>query len=98
MFNEIIERLVTGEILKYLLEQMTKSKWNMMEVHEKSAKYVLNLSHLDFGFQICFFVLFAALLTFLLEFFDYWIKHRYRVVKDAGQFTILIRIGMKDVF
>ena len=79
-FDEIIQGLVTGGIMKFLVEKMTKSKWNMMDIHVKSEKVVLNLSHLGFGFQICLFALFTALVVFILEFFVFCVKNRSRVV------------------
>lgn len=79
-FDEIIQGLVTGGIMKYIVEKMTKSKWNMMDIHVKSEKIVLNLSHLGFGFQICFFALYSALVTFILEFFVFWVINRSRVI------------------
>jgi hypothetical protein len=37
-----------------------------------SERVVLNLSHLGFGFQICFFALYAAFLVFCLELVVKW--------------------------
>ena len=90
-FDEIIQGLVTGGIMKFIVEKMTKSKWNMMDVHVKSEKIVLNLSHLGFGFQICFFALFAALLVFILEFFMFCVKNRSRVIAFHENAKIVIK-------
>jgi hypothetical protein len=71
-FEEIIEGLISGGIINFLVEKMTKSKWNLLKIQERSEKIVLNLSHLGFGFQICFFALYTALLVFILELFVFW--------------------------
>ncbi|KAL7014624.1 hypothetical protein ACKWTF_016034 [Chironomus riparius] len=65
--NEIIEGLITGGIINFHLDKYTKSKWNLMGQKSESEKVVLSLSHLGFGFQICFFALFAAFLVFCVE-------------------------------
>ena len=94
-FQEIIEGLVTGGIVNFLLQKMTKSKWNLMKIEDHSEKIVLNLSHLGFGFQICFFALYGALLIFLMEFVVYWIKNRSRVVEKSNRGTVLIKTDIK---
>jgi len=66
-FEEIIEGLITGGIVNFHLEKYTKSKWNLMSQDSESEKVVLNMSHLGFGFQICFFALFATFLVFCVE-------------------------------
>jgi len=90
-FDEIIQGLVTGGIMKHIVEKMTKSKWNMMEVHVKTEKVVLNLSHLGFGFQICFYALFTALVAFILEFFVFCVKNRSRVITGRENVIMLIK-------
>ena len=72
-FNEIVEGLVTGGILNYFLERMTKSKWNLMNTSDDGEKVVLNMSHLGFGFQICFYFLYVALVVFIFEMIVRWI-------------------------
>jgi hypothetical protein len=94
-FDEIIQGLVTGGIMKYIVEKMTKSKWNMMDVHVKSQKVVLNFSHLGFGFQICLFALFSALVVFILEFFVFFIKNRSRVVTCHENIKMSMRMEIK---
>ena len=64
--EEIIEGLITGGIINWHLEKYTKSKFNA-KTREYSQKVVLNLSHLGFGFQICFYMLYIALLAFCME-------------------------------
>jgi len=82
-FHEIIEGLISGGIINYILEKMTKSKWNLMKVQSESEKIVLNLSHLGFGFQICFFALYAAFVIFILEFLVFWVKNCDRTKVSA---------------
>ena len=65
--QEIISGLITGGIINYHLEKYTKSKWNFILDDIESEKVVLNLSHLGFGFQICFFLLYLALVVFIIE-------------------------------
>jgi len=77
--QEIIEGFITGGIINFHLERFTKSKWNLEENHFETEKVVLNLSHLGFGFQICFFMIYAAFLVFLGELFWSWSKQRVKV-------------------
>lgn len=65
--EEIIEGLISGGIINFHLEKYTKSKWNVMDQNIETEKVVLNMSHLGFGFQICFFLLYLAFLVFLVE-------------------------------
>lgn len=74
--QEIIEGFITGGIINLHLERITKSKWNLEKNDFESEKVVLNLSHLGFGFQICFFMIYAAFLTFLGELFVFWRNQR----------------------
>ena len=67
--QEIVEGLITGGIINMYLERFTKARWNLEGGYFETDKVVLNLSHLGFGFQICFFVLFAAFLVFVGELF-----------------------------
>jgi hypothetical protein len=73
-FVEIIEGLITGGIINWYLEKYTKSRWNVQTEELTSRKIVLNLSHLGFGFQICFFALYVALLVFCMEIIFGWTK------------------------
>jgi len=91
-FDEIIQGLVIGGIMKFIVEKMTKSKWNMMDVHVKTEKVVLNFSHIGFGFQICLFALFVTLVAFILEFFVFCIKNRSRVITSHENVRMLIKI------
>ena len=70
--QEIVESLVTGGIVNQYLKKFTNvyKESNFEEL--KSDKIILNLSHLGFGFQICFFVLYSALFVFLMEFLVCW--------------------------
>jgi uncharacterized membrane protein len=96
-FDEIIQGLVAGGIMKYIVEKMTKSKWNMMDIHVKSEKIVLNMNHLGFGFQICFFTIFAALVVFILEFFVFCVINRSRVITSHENMKKSVRMAlMKD--
>ena len=63
--EEIIEGLITGGIIDWYFEKYTKSKWNTKAYEAPSKKVVLNLSHLGFGFQICFYVLYVAFLKWI---------------------------------
>jgi len=65
--QEIISGLINGGIINYYLDIYTKSKWNLNLDDIESEKIVLNLSHLGFGFQICFFLLYIALVVFIIE-------------------------------
>jgi len=84
-FLEIIEGLVTGGIINHHLEKYTKSKWNFLCNQFDSRKVVLNLSHLGFGFQICFFALYAAFLTFCLELVIKWYRSRTKVDESLSR-------------
>jgi len=94
-FNEIIEGLVTGGMLNYFLESMTKSKWNLMNIDEETEKVVLNMSHLGFGFQICFFSIYVALVVFILEIIVNWIGS-FGTSKD--QKDSIINIALMHAF
>jgi len=98
-FNEIIDGLISGGIINNILERMTKSKWNLMKVNEgESEKIVLNLSHLGFGFQICFCALYAALVIFILEFFVFWVKNCSKAIKKSDRTKVSARIETEEVF
>lgn len=91
-FHEIIDGLISGGIINFILEKMTKSKWNLMKVNEgESKKIVLNLSHLGFGFQICFCAFYAALVIFILEFFVFWVKNCSKTVRNSNQTKVSTR-------
>jgi len=77
--QEIIEGFITGGIVNLHLERFTKSKWNLEKNDFETEKVVLNLSHLGFGFQICFFMTYAAFLVFLGELIVNWMKRRVKV-------------------
>ena len=83
-FNEIVEGLVSGGIMNFYLERMTKSKWNLMDANDDPEKVVLNMTHLGFGFQICFFSIYFALLTFVLEIIVHWIVSFKNVNQKVG--------------
>ncbi|KAL7013005.1 hypothetical protein ACKWTF_015144 [Chironomus riparius] len=73
--QEIIEGFITGGIINLHMERFTKSKWNLENNDFETEKVVLNMSHLGFGFQICFFMIYAAFLVFLGELIVLW-KYR----------------------
>ncbi|CAG9811075.1 unnamed protein product [Chironomus riparius] len=70
--QEIIEGFITGGIINLHMERFTKSKWNLENNDFETEKVVLNLSHLGFGFQICFFMIYAAFLVFFGELIVLW--------------------------
>lgn len=65
--SEIIEGLISGGIIKWKLEKWTKWKYKISSAPSENEKIVLNLSHLGFGFQICFFFNYVSFLVFLVE-------------------------------
>ena len=65
--QEIIEGLITGGIINLHMARFTKTKWNLDNNDFEMEKVVLNFSHLGFGFQICFFMIYASFLMFLGE-------------------------------
>jgi len=97
-FNEIVEGLVTGGIMNFFLERMTKSKWNLMNINEDPEKVVLNLSHLGFGFQICFMSIYVALVVLILEITINWIKSCMTVDEDNNQEESIINTALMDAF
>jgi hypothetical protein len=82
---EIVEALITGGIVNYHLEKYTKSKWSEMSNQLDSERVVLNLSHLGFGFQICFFALYAAFLVFCLEIVVKWCNGSKKVIESSSK-------------
>jgi hypothetical protein len=82
---EIVEGLVTGGIVNYHLEKFTKSKWSSMDNKFDSRRVVLNLSHLGFGFQICFFALYAAFLVFCVELMVKWCNGSKKVMESSSK-------------
>lgn len=81
---EIVSGLITGGILNYHLESLTKSQWNIKD-KPQTQNIVLNLSHLGFGFQICFFLLYGSLLTFMLEFLVFWMVKKSKMFKAVKE-------------
>ncbi|KAL7017485.1 hypothetical protein ACKWTF_010395 [Chironomus riparius] len=95
-FNEIVEGLVTGGIMNFYIERMTKSKWNQMEANDHSEKTMLDMTNLSFCFQICFFLLYLSFVLFIFELIVNWtgkFLERFRTVKDS---KIGISIVNKD--
>jgi len=78
--QEIIDGLISGGIIDNFLNKKIKSRWNLMPQVFKSEKVILNLTHLGFGFQICFFVLYGSLLVFLGELFVFWITNMNQII------------------
>jgi len=77
-FQEIVEGLITGGIInQYLKKYKDYSRKSKVEDLE-SDKVILNLSHLGFGFQICFFVIYSALVVFLIELLVFWGRTHFR--------------------
>lgn len=77
--QEIMSGLITGGIINHHLEVYTKSKWNLNVDEFESEKIVLNLSHLGFGFQICFILLYSALVVFIFELIFKWVVHKSKL-------------------
>lgn len=67
-----------------------------MPVHFEPEKIVLNLDHLGFGFQICFFSAYFALVTFVGELTWYWGKKVYRDGWDAAFEEMERRFNFKN--
>lgn len=80
--QEMISKFITGGIINYFLESMTKSKWNLMQPDLESEKVILSLKHLGFGFQICFFSAYIAFLTFLGELAYFWVKEMWKHIRS----------------
>lgn len=90
-FQEIVEGLITGGIINQYLKKYKdysrKSKFDDL----KSDKVILNLSHLGFGFQICFFVIYSALVVFLIELLVFWgrIYFKNKKVNDIQPIQVI---------
>lgn len=94
--DEIIEGLITGGIINWYVEKYTKSKWNEMSM-ESSQKVVLNLSHLGFGFQICFYALYVSFLVFLVELAVGFYGNSSRSLKDDSMPKLYIELALMVV-
>lgn len=98
--QEIIDRLISGGIIDHFLNRKLNSRWNLMPREFQSEKVILNLTHLGFGFQICFFVLYGSLLVFFGELFVFWIKNiiknQHKSSKCDESDTKLISNGIKS--
>lgn len=98
--QEIIGGLISGGIIDNFLNKKIKSRWNLMPQVFKSEKIILNLTHLGFGFQICFFVLYGSLLFFLGELFVFWIRNMIENQHESSKCdesdTDLVSNGIKS--
>ncbi|CAG9811424.1 unnamed protein product [Chironomus riparius] len=83
--QELTEGFITGGIINMFLERFTKTGWNSERKDFETDKIVLNLSHLGFGFQICFFVLYLAFLVFLLELASFWVQKCLESIKQTKE-------------
>ena len=71
-FQEIVDGLITGGIINQYMKGYIDSMNEFKFEDLKADNVILNLSHLGFGFQICFFVLYSSLLVFLIELLVFW--------------------------
>jgi len=77
--QEIIDGLLSGEIINHWLEKFTKSKWALMLNEVENHQIVLNLSHLGFGFQLK-----ILRLNWMLRIYSMMtMNHKYVWKKDA---------------
>ena len=94
-FHDIISDLITGGLVNYHLEEMTKSKWNMLPTYFETDNVVLNLNHLGFGFQICFISAYLAFVTFLIEIGYFWVKNYCNCRKRKEKHKIIMVQSVK---